>query len=60
MMGARIDIRDNHERTGRYGDGPGGLQQAGTLQGSYTAGRYEYVLATGPMDANGRRRGHGR
>ena len=53
MMGAAIDTNNNHAATGAYGDGPGGLVQAGSLNnGDFTAGRYEFVIATGPV-ANG-------
>lgn len=49
MMGANIDSSDNHVVTGDYGDGPGGLTQAGSLDDAgYTVGAYEFVLATGP------------
>ena len=50
MIGAAIDTTNNHETTGAYGDGPGGLVQAGSLNnGDFTAGRYEFVIATGPV-----------
>jgi len=49
MIGAEIDTRDNHQSSGNYGDGPGGLNQAGTLDtGNLVAGQYEFVIATGP------------
>lgn len=49
MMGANIDSSDNHADTGDYGDGTGGLTQAGSLDDAgYTVGAYEFVLATGP------------
>ena len=50
MMGAGINTANNHEGTGSYGDGPGGLVQAGSLNNTnFTAGRYEFVIATGPV-----------
>ncbi len=50
MIGAEIDAGDNHLSAGRYGDGPGGLNQAGNLNtANFTAGRYEFVIATGPV-----------
>ncbi len=50
MMGAAIDTDNNHEASGEYGDGPGGLVQAGSLNdGDFTAGLYEFVIATGPV-----------
>ena len=54
MIGAEIDATDNHLGAGNYGDGPGGLVQAGTLNtGNLIAGRYEFVIATGPVTAAG-------
>ena len=53
MIGAEIDSANNHENTGDYGDGPGSLTQAGTLDtANYIAGRYEFVIATGPVVGN--------
>ncbi|MFK8054216.1 MAG: beta strand repeat-containing protein, partial [Woeseiaceae bacterium] len=50
MIGAEIDTSNNQETTGDYGDGPGGLQQAGSLNNvNFTAGLYEFVVATGPV-----------
>lgn len=50
MIGAAIDTSDNHLAAGDYGDGAGGLQQAGSLDNTdFTAGRYEFVIATGPV-----------
>ncbi len=50
MIGAEIDSNNNHEISGDYGDGPGGLTQAGTLDTvNYVAGQYEFVVATGPV-----------
>lgn len=51
MMGAPIDTTDNHLSTGSYGDGAGGaFDQAGNLSGpDFTVGRYEFVVATGPI-----------
>ena len=50
MIGAEIDTTDNHQSTGDYGDGPGGLVQAGSLDTvNFTAGQYEFVIATGPV-----------
>ena len=49
MIGAEIDTTDNHASTGDYGDGPGGLDQAGSLSTNLTAGQYEFVVATGPV-----------
>ena len=52
MIGAEIDTSDNHQDTGDYGDGPGGLTQAGSLNNAnFTAGQYEFVVATGPIAA---------
>ncbi|MEM8984939.1 MAG: hypothetical protein AAGC71_18155, partial [Pseudomonadota bacterium] len=50
MIGAEINTDDNHILTGDYGDGPGGLDNAGSLDNAnFTAGRYEFVVATGPV-----------
>ncbi len=50
MIGAEIDATNNHEPTGNYGDGAGGLEQAGSLDNAnFTAGRSEFVVATGPV-----------
>ncbi|MGB5512641.1 MAG: hypothetical protein WBM87_13105, partial [Woeseiaceae bacterium] len=50
MIGAEINATDNHLGAGNYGDGSGGLVQAGTLNTSnLIAGRYEFVIATGPV-----------
>ncbi|MGI9202487.1 MAG: OmpA family protein, partial [Woeseiaceae bacterium] len=50
MIGAGIDTDNNHQSTGDYGDGAGGLDQAGTLNtGTFVAGQYEFVIATGPV-----------
>ena len=50
MIGAEIDTDNNHEISGDYGDGPGGLTQAGTLDtANFVAGQYEFVVATGPV-----------
>ena len=53
MIGAEIDTANNHESSGNYGDGPnppGTLEQAGSLNtANSTAGRYEFVIATGPI-----------
>ena len=50
MIGAGIDANDNHQATGDYGDGALGLEQAGSLDNTdLTAGRYEFVIATGPV-----------
>ena len=51
MMGADIDTSDNQQVTGNYGDGPGGLEQAGALTSNFNVGQYEFVLATGPIAA---------
>ncbi|MCB1844735.1 MAG: hypothetical protein KDI09_17360, partial [Halioglobus sp.] len=51
MMGAEISTADNHLIAGNYGDGAGGLTQAGSLDtAGSTAGRYEFVIATGPVN----------
>ncbi|NND55013.1 MAG: hypothetical protein HKN56_08605, partial [Gammaproteobacteria bacterium] len=48
MTGAAINTADNHDPTGDYGDGSGGLVQAGSLDNDeYIAGAYEFVVATG-------------
>ena len=53
MMGADIDVSNNQSNTGDYGDGPGGLVQAGTLDNTnFIAGQYEFVVVTGPIDNN--------
>ncbi len=53
MIGAAIDTTNNQAATGSYGDGPGGLVQAGTINdASLTVGRYEFVIATGPVAGN--------
>lgn len=50
MIGAEIDTNDNQQATGDYGDGAGGLTQAGSIDNaSFTAGVYEFVIATGPV-----------
>ncbi len=50
MMGSEIDTSNNHESSGDYGDGAGGLEQAGVLNtGTFIAGQYEFVIATGPV-----------
>lgn len=50
MIGAPIDTANNHQSTGNYGDGAGGLEQAGTLDNAdLTVGKYEFVTATGPV-----------
>ena len=50
MIGAELDSSDNHVASGDYGDGPGGLNQAGSLNSAnFVAGRYEFVIATGPV-----------
>ncbi|MEL7297112.1 MAG: hypothetical protein AAGJ86_05585, partial [Pseudomonadota bacterium] len=50
MIGAEIDTTDNQAATGDYGDGSGGLEQAGSLNNvNFTAGLYEFVIATGPV-----------
>jgi len=52
MIGAEIDTTNNHESTGDYGDGAGGLEQAGSLDNAnFTAGRSEFVIATGPVSS---------
>ncbi|MEM9208183.1 MAG: hypothetical protein AAGA61_02960, partial [Pseudomonadota bacterium] len=52
MIGAEIDTNDNQQFTGDYGDGAGGLSQAGSLNNAnFTAGFYEFVIATGPVAA---------
>ena len=53
MIGAEIDTNNNHEISGDYGDGPGGLTQAGTLDTvNFVAGQYEFVVATGPVSGD--------
>jgi outer membrane protein OmpA-like peptidoglycan-associated protein len=53
MIGAPIDTSDNHANVGSYGDGAGGLEQAGTLNtAEFTVGQYEFVVATGPIFGN--------
>ncbi|MFK8069104.1 MAG: SdrD B-like domain-containing protein [Gammaproteobacteria bacterium] len=60
MQGADIDPSDNHfvdqhivdaggPTAGSYGDGFGGLEQAGYLPANLTVGHYEYLIATGPV-----------
>ncbi|MEO0365907.1 MAG: hypothetical protein AAF265_10475 [Pseudomonadota bacterium] len=50
MIGADIDTSNNHLATGDYGDGAGGLTQAGSLNNAnFTVGLYEFVVATGPV-----------
>ncbi|HNP65368.1 MAG TPA: hypothetical protein PKH39_15640, partial [Woeseiaceae bacterium] len=50
MIGAEIDTGNNHQISGNYGDGAGGLVQAGSLNTvNFTAGQYEFVIATGPV-----------
>ena len=53
MIGAGINTADNHTNAGLYGDGAGGLAQAGTLDTfELTVGEYEFVIATGPIVGN--------
>jgi outer membrane protein OmpA-like peptidoglycan-associated protein len=53
MIGAEIDSTNNHAAAGDYGDGPLGLTQAGSLNSAnFVAGRYEFVIATGPVIGN--------
>lgn len=50
MQGVDIDTTNNQTDTGNYGDGPGLLEQAGSLNNAdYTVGEYEFVIATGPI-----------
>jgi outer membrane protein OmpA-like peptidoglycan-associated protein len=50
MIGAELSTADNHASSGDYGDGAGGLVQAGSLDtANFTAGQYEFVIATGPV-----------
>jgi len=52
MIGTEIDTTDNHVSTGDYGDGAGGLTQAGSINNTnFTAGRSEFVIAIGPVSA---------
>lgn len=53
MQGAEIATHDNHEAAGRYGDGDGGLQQAGSQPERFIVGHYEYVTATASPDTLG-------
>ncbi|MBT8098875.1 MAG: hypothetical protein KJO82_03955, partial [Gammaproteobacteria bacterium] len=49
MQGAEIDTGDAETADGPYGDGPGNNDRSGNLSNNFVAGRYEYVVATGPV-----------
>ncbi len=51
IQGAEIDTGDAEAAGGAYGDGPGFNDRSGNLASNFDAGRYEYVIATGPVSS---------
>ncbi|MFK7987250.1 MAG: hypothetical protein AB8I08_14595, partial [Sandaracinaceae bacterium] len=51
MQGAAIDPRNQNTLNGEYGDGAGGDDRMGVLEGrtDFLAGQYEFNFATGPI-----------
>jgi len=50
MQGASIDLRNQDNVDGQYGDGPGGDDRMGVIaDATFTAGSYEWNVADGPI-----------